>query len=379
MNIDDLLVEETKERIYSRMIEIAQSLNVATDSWQPGDPTRSQYHVDAELLWVLEKVAAGLARSAFLDTSSGMWLVLKANQDYGVTVPEASQATGEATVTSGSAEALYTFDPGDVIFRNSTSGATYRNTAAFSISGAGSQLVAIKADAPGSDGNAAPGEIDELVTAVPGVTVNNALSVLGADRPNDAAIRSLCRSKLGAYSLGGPADAYEYVAQNAELTGVNGIRCRVFPDTSDGTVTVVLAGPNGAVTLAERDAVEAAIVQYANGTTNTPEVVSATNVVVAVPYALWIYSDVNKTVAEIEEAVEAKLEDMVSDHPIGGDVIPPAGGILSRSLIESTILSAFPDHIFRVSVGLMTDATIPQTGVATLGAITATISLVAPP
>jgi hypothetical protein len=88
---------------------------------------------------------------------------------------------------------------------------------------------------------------------------------------------------------------------------------------------------------------------------------------------------VNKTSTEIEEEVEAALEAMFVERSIGGDVIPPAGGKLYKSLIESTIRGVFPEA-FRVSVTTPAgDTSLTEGQVATLGAITATINLVTGP
>lgn len=374
-----LLVQETKEKIYDYAIGVAESLGLPVTSWQPGDPTRSLFHIESELLATLEEIVVNFVKAGFLDYATGVWLKVLAEQVFGVTVPEATFATTTVTLTNGGG-GLYTVDPGDLTFKSSITGKTYRNTTGGTLNpGPATTLdVTVVAEEAGSASSAGVGEIDELVTTLLGVTCSNATAAVGIDEQDEATTRQQCRDKLGALSPNGPRDAYAYVARNSELTGTTGVtRVRVVGDSTTGEVTVYLAGPAGAVSNPDRALVEDAIVEWATPLCVTPTVLAASNVTVPVTYTLWCYDTVNLTAAEVEAAVEDALEELFATRPIGGDIIPPAAtGSLYHSLVESTIRGVFP-QIFRVTLAAPAgDTALTNAQVAVLGTVTATVNIV---
>ena len=233
----------------------------------------------------------------------------------------------------------------------------------------------------GSGSSAAATDIDDLVTTLLEVTVSNPTAATGIDAEEDEALRDRCRNKLGSLSPNGPADAYDYVALTPELTGTTNVtRSRTLADSATGDVTQYYAGPSGAVAGADVTLVNDAIQQWALPLTITHTGTSASNVVVAVTYQLWIYEAVGETVAAIETAVETALGVVMATQPIGGDVITTPPGALYKSLIESTIMDVFPDHAFRVVVAVPAgDTALAISEVATPGAVTPTITLIADP
>ena len=374
VSLASLLVQSTKAVIYDLGLSVATSLSLPVTTWGAGDPTRSTYHFVAEILAAVEEKVALYIAAGFLDYAEDDWLILLAEQVYGVVVPEATQGTCSVTLTNASG-AVYVFDAGDITFKNSSTDKTYKNTTGGTLSALSTLVVDVEADEAGSESNAAIGEIDELVTTYLGVTCTNTTACVGTDRPTDPEIRDLCREKLASLSPNGPADAYSYVAKNADLTGVTGItRTRVFGESDTGDVTVYLAGPAGAVTGPEATAATDAITTWATPLCITPTVASATNAVVSVTYELWLYSSVNKSQAEVESAVEAALLALLRTRPIGGDIKPPATtGKIYVSLIRAAIRATFPDHVFDVVVTVpAADVDLTNIQVATLGAVTAT-------
>jgi hypothetical protein len=83
---------------------------------------------------------------------------------------------------------------------------------------------------------------------------------------------------------------------------------------------------------------------------------------------------VNKTQAQVEDAVEDAILAMLRTRPIGGDIKPPATtGSIWVSLIRSTILGAFPGYVFDVAVTVpATDVPLTNSSVATMGSVVAT-------
>lgn len=391
----NLIVQQTKEEIYDFALGIAESVGLNVSSWQPGDPTRSLYHVESELLATLETLVVNYIKSGFLDlaadlakadSSASVWLKVLADQVYGVTVPEATYASTTTMVLTNNGGGFYPdIEPNELTFRSSLSGKTYHNTTGGTLnSGPGTTLtLTIEADEAGSESSAGAGEIDEMVTTLLGVTCSNTAAAVGQDEQDPDTTVQQCRDKLGSFSVEGPKEAYSFVAKDPSRTGTNGItRSRVFSDSDTGDVTVILAGPSGPISGPDLALAEIAIAKWATPLCITPTVESASGVAQGITYRLWIYKAVNMTVAEIEATVQSALETMIRTRPIGGDIIEPdTTGKLYRDLIRTTIARAFaPGLAFRVEVDLpATDPGLANNEVTTLGTVTATVTLVTDP
>jgi hypothetical protein len=384
LSLASLIIRETKATIYSTALSIASGIGLPVTSWQAGDPTRSLFHTESETLSTLEDVVVGYIMSGFLDDATGTWLKILAYQVYGVTVPEATYATTDVDITNPGGGFYPDIEAGDLTFKNSTSGKTYHNTTGGTLlSGPGTTLtVTVEADEAGSDSSAGAGEIDELVTPLGSATCTNPLPAVGVDEQDPATTRSQCRDRLGRLSPNGPKEAYADVARDSSLTGVTNItRVRSYGDSDFGDVLVYLAGPSGAVSDADRDLVEAAILKWATPLCITPTVASVVNVDVPIVYELWIYKSCNKTAAEVAEEIEAALEQMSAARPIGGDIVANATtGKLYRSLIESTIRGVFPQSFRVVVTSPVGDVDLDNGEVAVLTVTpTPTINLVVDP
>lgn len=241
--------------------------------------------------------------------------------------------------------------------------------------------VDVEADEPGTDSSASVGDIVEMVTTLLGVACTNTTAAVGVDAESAASIVTGCRAKLGALSPSGARDAYVYVATNQALTtAANVTRARASDDSTTGAVSVYLASATGAASAGDVALVTTAITTYATPLCITPTVASATAVPVPVTYSLWLYDSVGVVAADIELAVAAALRTVFAARPIGGDVLVPPNGNLYKSMIESTIRNVYPDHAFRVTVAAPAgDTVLTPSQVATLGAITPTITITAAP
>lgn len=370
----DLITAESKQAIYNKAIQVATTLGLPVTSWGSGDPTRAMFWHLSEVLSTLEQIVVKYVAAGFLDyaaqLTSTFWLKLLAQQVYGYTPAEATHATCVVEL-SNTGGGVYTIDPGALTVKKGGTEITYHNVTSGTLVAGGTLSLDFVADVAGSDGSAAVGEVDTMVTTYLGVTCSNTTAAVGIDEESAASIVAGCRAKLGSLSPNGPADAYSYVVQASALTGTSAItRSRVVDDSTFGVVTVYVAGPDGLVNPSVVAAAQSAVETWATPLCITPLVVSATNVVVPVTYTLQIYDDVNATSQEIEDAVQASLADMFASRPIGGD----SGGVLPKSLIESTILRTYPSHGFRVTVTApAADVSLSTSQVAVLGAINATV------
>ncbi len=383
ISLASLLLRQTKADIYEYALGIANAIGLPVSTWTAGDPTRSLFHVEAEMFEALEDSIAGYVSSGFLDEATGDWLIILAEQTFGVTVPPPTYATTDVVLTNPGGGFYPDIEAGDLTLKNTTTGKTYTNTTGGTLaSGPGTTLtVTVVADEPGSDSSASAGEIDDLVTPLGSTTCTNPTAAVGTDLQSEETTRLQCRARRARATPNGPKDAYTDVALDPDLTGTNVItRARAYADSDTGDVTVYLAGPSGAIDEADRALVELAILENATPLCITPTVLSCTNVVVPVTYTLWIYKRSNKTAAEVEEEIEEALEQMLAAQPIGGDIISPATtGSLYLTLVESTIRGVFPDA-FRVSVSLpAADTALTNGQVAALGTVTATINIVTDP
>lgn len=386
VSLATLLIQQTKAEIYDYIIGIARALNLPVTSWQAGDPTRATMHAQSEALAYREDMSAGYIGSGFLDHAEGDWLTIQADQQFGVTRTVATDAGTDVDLSNASG-GVYTYAVGDITFRNSTTGKTYRNTSGGTLAAKvgstnGTLTVSVEADEAGSDSSAGAGEIDEMVTVSTGVTCTNPLAAVGVDEEDDATLRARCRARRARATPNGPRDAYTDVALDPILTGTTAItRARSYGDSDTGDVLVYLAGPSGAVAEVDRALVELAILENATPLCITPTVTSCTAVTVAVTYELWVYKRSNATAAEVATAVETELEAKFAALPIGGDIIAPATtGSLYQSLIASTIRETYPDDAFRVLVTSPAgDTALTNSQVAALGTVTATVNLVSNP
>jgi len=383
VSLASLLIQQTKEQIYEYALGIATAVGLPVTTWQAGDPTRSLFNVESEILATLEATVVGYIQSGFLDYATGVWLDILADQVYSVTVPPATAATTAVTLTNNGGGLYADIEAGDLTLKSTVNGKTYRNTTGGTLaSGPATTLtLTFVADEAGSASSAGAGDINQMVTQLTGVTVSNALAATGTDKQSEATTRTQCRAALGVLSPNGPLQAYTYVALTPTLAGTGGVtRARAFGNSTNGQVTVFLAGPSGAISAADLALVTTAILKNATPLCITPIVASAVNVTVPVTYTIWVYTREGKTSAQIQAAVTAAIGQMFAARPIGGDIIPPAlTGKLYSTLVETTIKSAVPEA-FRVDVvAPVADVDLTNGQVAALGAVTATVNIVSDP
>lgn len=394
--LDDLTTPWTKDEVETSIYQALAAVGLSTTTWKPGAWARTVISGASICFSAFTTLNAKVARMGFLELAEGDWLKLKAKYDYDVEADDASFATGVVTLVN-SEGGVYNLDPDDLILLNTTTGKTYRNTAAISL-GALSTLedVPIQAEEAGSASSAAAGAIDDFVTPLNGVTVTNPVALVGTDEQEDPSIRTECSEKLGSLSPFGPWDAYTYAAKHATRTSngsnVGVTRVRSKPD-GFGNVTTYVATATGAVTGDVDDpdtdlgAVNEAIQRAAAPLAVTANVESATPVTVAVTYQLWIYNSAGLTAAQVAAAVQTSLATFFASEPIGGDVLGVDPGKVFQSAIAAAIAAtrqpasaAAPLPIFRVAVSTPAgDTTLAESEVPVLGTVTATVNLVTPP
>lgn len=387
-SLDDLTTPLTRAEVETAIYQVLSLVGVNTTSWKPGAVVRTMIVAVSIVLSAFSTLQAKIARSGFLELSSGDWLTLVAYYVYGVPRLTATFATGQVTLTN-SAGGVFSGDADDLIFSNSTTGKTYRNTAAFSIGALATVTLDIQATEVGSASTSAPGAIDTMTTPLPGVTCSNALAVIGRDAEEDPPLRTRCSETLGALSPFGPWDAYASAVRNAthsDGTSLGVTRVRITKDGS-GNVYVYLASASGAVLGTVGDLstdlgiADEAIQQLAAPLAVTAHTLSATAVPIAVTYEVWMYNTSGSTPTQVQNTIATALGTFMSAQPIGGNIISPAAGKVFVDAVRAVIAGTFPGIIFHVAVTLpAADVTLAITEVPVLGTIVCTaIHQSAPP
>ena len=346
LSLDTLTTPLTVAEIKAAIYDTIASEGVATTGWKPGAVVRTVIAGVAIVLAAMSSLIALVAKSGFLELSEGDWLTIVAEKIYGTTRSDGTFASGTVTADN-STGSVYNIDPGDLILLNSTTGATYRNTASVTIgSMATGVAIDVVAEQLGSAGTAQVGQIDALVTPLLGVTVTNAAAIVGTDEQGDTSLKAAAQERSGALSPDGPADAYRYFARNAvraaDGASVGVTRIKTTAD-GDGGVEVLVATATGGVTGTQGDPATDLGAVFANVEANavplgiTLTVVSATALSVAVTATVWVREAYSQTDAQIEDACEDALTLLMSEMPIGGDVISPAVGKVYRAAIQACI------------------------------------------
>jgi len=366
VDVRTLFTSETATRLLSIGIELAAALGLNTTSWVVDSPERVLFKFLANALAERDSVAAEFAKAAFLRSATGSWKTLVAQDVYGVTREAATYATPTVTFANGGG-AVYAKAAGEVIVKASSTGVTFRSTAAMSLaSGPGtSATVALIADEPGSAGSVGVDDIDTIVSTMLEVTITSSTAAVGIDEQSDASLESECLDTLGSVSVDGPPDAYNAVCLNSALTGTTAItRAVTSEDADDGTVTVWIAGASGAVSGAVVTLAKDAVETWATPAGFTPTVVSATAVPQTIAYTVSGTDIPASASADIEALVAAYLADVT----IGGYLANSAYVALAQTyLVDAGATNVSVSVTASPTVGALAAGTV-----ATLSSCTVT-------
>lgn len=390
LTVSDLTTPVSREEVQSSIYRVLSTLGVNTSAWKPGSVMRTMIVAVSAVFAAYSQLMAQSASAGFLATSSGDWLTLVAWYVYGIARREATYASGTLTLVNAGG-GLYIIDTGDLIVRNAATGASYRNTEAFTSTPGSTIHIGIMATEPGSSSNADPHAIGLMVTTLLKVTCDNATGLYGQDEEPDPTVRERCSEVLGQLSPLGPWDAYFAALRNATRadngTNLGITRVRVEAD-GYGHVDCYAATDAGGVPGDMNDpdtdlgAAQVAVLRNAAPLAVTARVHTAIETPVNVSYSVWIYSSTGKSPAQIEAAIHDQLEYFILHQPVGGNVIDDAAtGYIYLDAIQRAIADTFPAAIFRTELTIPADD-IPFTPaqVATVGdIIPVLIKQVAPP
>jgi uncharacterized phage protein gp47/JayE len=348
LKFSDLLATVALDEWKARIIAVANAVGLKTENWSEGGYTRTLVAVFSQLYKTAGDVVRIIAGSGFLDEAEGNWLEFLAKNLYGVDKIKATEAAApNALVLTNGGGGLFTYDPLDIVVAHQDTGATYRNTTGGTLNpGIGQTLTLdLEAEEPGTDSNAGIGTITVMVTTSLGVTCTNVVALAGLDAESDPELRERCRDSVAALAIGGIKKAYEFFAKTATDEDGNSVgvsRVKVATAAGDGTLTVYIAGPGGAL-----GGPEVAVVQGVFDEEVTPygldaTAVSASDLSVTAPGTIWIPSSLGLDTATARQAVFAALEAYVEALPIGGVVITPTAGRVYWRALLAVIANAIP-------------------------------------
>jgi hypothetical protein len=266
--------QKTAAEIESQLLAYFASVGLPTDAWVKGGIWDNLTKWFAQLLVLVYTLILYIAQGAFLATASGNLLTDLAAGTFGTARRTETFATGPFTLTNGGLDPID--EPIDSLTFENTADTTitYRNSEAVYILPGNSQTFSIVCDVAGTIGNALTSDV-AMTTTIVGATGTNPSPIAGQDEQEDADLARLCSLQASDASTG-HADKYQWVIENLNTDGsistpndgktrVNVNRVSVNEESVDGTVTIVLASPAGAVDAGEYATCVTAIEQIAQG------------------------------------------------------------------------------------------------------------------
>jgi len=270
ITLADLVTVDTPADVPALELSIATQLGLPVTSWQPLDPSRTILQIEATLISNDSAAIAGIAQGGFISYAAIMsagtsiyndgagflttWMDLCGTNFFNVQRIEPSAAAGPIPVQNTTA-AAQTYTAGQLHFQHPTSGATYTNTAAGTVTGGGSvsspvQSTILAAADPayvGPVGTLNVGQTAIMLTPFPGVTpVAQVTGLVGTPIETNAHYLVRCQAKLSALSPNGAPGAYVYVAESLPVFGST-----LYPptDIADLAASPVLAISSAATAL----------------------------------------------------------------------------------------------------------------------------------
>lgn len=326
---------------------IAEGIKVT--AWVRGSPTRAVYRSMSDFGKTLIDAIGSIADQGILEASFGAALRVLAKQVYGVEDPGATFATTDLLIDNPFG-GEYPYSPDNpLVLTSSVTKKIYVSQGTGTIVGlTNGQVLSVQAQEAGSASTALAGQIDEWVSAVDGLVINQPQAAIGEDGMSDTDLKTACTSRVGfvptesTIGAGGAAGAYESVAR-AGPDGKGGVpredgtriavtRVRVLPDGSGG-VTVYVADEDGPITGGDLLLVESAIVAYSTPIGVPVSVQNAAALALSCTLTVWIGASTTASDDDVKGAITLALITYARAVPIGGydlgsgGVIPLRGGI----------------------------------------------------
>lgn len=405
VTLADLTTPTTPTDALTQSLQIAQQLGLPTTAWQPLQMIPDVIATNATLAADETQLTSFVAQGAYASTAATMidangnsvttWMDLRLSDQYNVVRIPASFAAGPVPYASTSTHAYAPNNP--LHFQNIVTGATYTSTGTGSISvGIGS--IPVQADAIGASSTSGAGVTLVMITPLSGVTIQPlTVSLVGSDAESNSAALTRSQNKLATLApvqtgdqpgpvSGGAAGTYAYVAKTipqdsaanpAPPYTVTSPITRVAEVTAGGLgiVTVYLANAQGAPSVADIAAVNAAIQALVTPGSVTVVVNAATPISVNVTATVYVKTSSGLTNGQITTNIDDALATYFAGVPIGG-YTTTAPNILPTSDLINTMIDANSGTIDVVMTTPSTAVSVGQSGVPQSGTIAITVVFV---
>jgi len=410
-NLADLIVAATVDEVLAAELTTAASVGMPTSAWQPLTPERTILYTNATVVANYSQSVALLAQGGYASLAATMvdsngnpiteWMDLIGVNNYAVTRLPATFASLDGTTSppqftvSNNNAAGPNFGPfgtGQVIFVNSTTGATFVNSAPISAIGPGTSAgVSIVAQVAGSGSTSGLHAIDALATPVTNIACDNIVAAVGSDAESNANYLTRCQAKLGSLSPKGASKAYAFVATSIfdttqpwyDLYGLPTepiTRVQVY--TAPGVVYVYIANAAGAPISGDVSIVNDYIQNLVVPDGQTAIVQAASQISINFTYNVFVPTASGFTSGQVESAISTALTNYLQTVPIGG-LTDASPGVVPWSALVATIMEAQPGTVSPgskfVAVTLSSPAADVPVGfneVAVPGTITPTVTFV---
>lgn len=318
----------------------AIAVGLKVTAWAKGSPTRAVYWGVSKALHGLSQQIGVIADQGSRKTAKGAALKVHASEVYGITVPEATFATTTLLISNPNG-GEYPYSPNNpLILTSSVTKKIYVSQGTGVILGlTNNQPLPVQAQEAGSASTALPGQINQWVSSVDGLTILQPNPAIGQDAPSDTDVDAACGARVGfvptasTIGAGGAPGAYESVARTGP-DGGGGVprpdgsriavtRVRVISDGAGG-VQVVVADQDGPITTSDLALVDAAIKAYSTPSgTGGSAAVNAITAPILVGYIAYVPATSSATDAECEAAGTAAIVSHFATRRIGGYELAP--------------------------------------------------------
>lgn len=334
---------------------IAEGIKVT--AWATGNPTRAIYRSMSDYGKDVYSLIGQIADNGMLESSFDEALDVVAAEVYGLVFPDATYATTTLLIdNAGGGEYPYSPD-NPLLLTSSVTKKQYTSLGAGVIVAlTNSQPLSIRAVEAGSASTALPGQIDEWVSSVDGLAINQPNAAIGEDEPSDESKKAACRARVGfvptasTIGAGGAPGAYESVARGGP-DGKGGVvrpdgsritvtRVRVVPDGSGGVI-VYVANDSGPLTSPDLVLVKAAVFAYTKPSGVPVDVLNAAAVPLSCTLTIWIGASTTATNDEVKAAITLALITYTRAVQIGGydlgsgGIVPLRGGLEEAAVGEA--------------------------------------------
>lgn len=358
-SLSDLITPATSSALLERLIMLLRLARFPTRAWQTFSFLRWTIESEAEVLADLGETVAAIARGGFLRHAERDWLTLLAADVYSVTRKPAAfaihdvelrdvasvgpEALTAGTVWVGTADrklrfVVAEFPDGNVIPLN------------------GALRVRVRAERAGADYNVAPGAISEMVTSLPGISVDNppidetssSLVAQGAEEEGDPSLRERCSARWALLGTGATEAAYRSWCLAAD----DEVRRVVVQSPGGGAVRIVVAGATAPLSAGALANVRSVVAQ--RRPLGVPDVTADNATAAPIPIAATLYLEALVDAPTVLAAARAAVATYLASLPIGARV--------SRERIIAAL--AVPGVVDMDVPSPSADVTLPADGLA---------------